>query len=524
MTRSWPRPSSMADSAPSLQLRRELRDPPVFHEPDWETVGLAKAALYDLEHGMPLSAAHLAEAMGRDDRIEGVFSTRLDGLLGAELGFGEECPHEELLREAWEEGVDEAELRKVLASGLMLGIGLGEWTWEKTATRWTPRLRALHSSLLTWRWDTRTWWLTTMDGLVEVPKDGAGGRFLVFAPWGYARGWMGGRVRALAVPWLVRNWAVRDWARYSETHGAPVKVGVVPSQADATEKERFIRELNNLGAQGTIAAPQGPDGTGFDFKLVEAVAKTHEGFESLIAHCDRSIAICLVGQNLTTEVQGGSRAAAQVHLLVRGDVLRADGRALGRALRQQWAAPFLRWNVGAVLAPTPSWNLEPPEDLNARADALQKLGGFLTAAKAAGAPVDVTALLEQFNVPIGEAPEAANVDPGGEEEDTEQGDDEGPLEAQLSARPSQVPAGYGAALEHMDDLERAGIEETQRQVRSLVDQVHGELLSTGSWDAMKKALPLVLAHLPVGELQKVLRDALAAASLAGVQSGRVDTA
>jgi len=291
---------------------------------------------------------------------------------------------------------------------VMLGIGLAEVLWETSDGSWQPRLKVWHPSFLWWRWDTRSYWLNTQDGQVEIPEGGSG-KWLVYCPYGYYRGWMDGRVRPLSLPWLVRGWARRDWARYSEVHGIPAKKAIVPPTADVDQKSRFTRMLANLGSEPVIECEQGQDGNRFDYELVEAKANSWECFSRLLEHADTAIAVTLLGQNLTTEVKQGSRAAAQVHNSVRRDFLRADAATLGRALRKGLLQPWARFNFGhEELAPRPAWGTEPPEDAAAEADALQKLAVALGAFQDAKLPVDLLALLREQGVPL--LPEAADND------------------------------------------------------------------------------------------------------------------
>src|SRR5207302_723958 len=51
-------------------------------------------------------------------------------------------------------------------------------------------------------------------------------------------------------------------------------------------------------------------------------------------------------------------------------------------------------------APSPTWDVDPPEDKGDKADALQKLAGALNTFKTAAAPVDQRKVLEDYDVPL----------------------------------------------------------------------------------------------------------------------------
>ncbi len=120
-----------------------------------------------------------------------------------------------------------------------------------------------------------------------------------------------------------------------------------------------------------------------------------------IAWADRAMTIAILGQNLTTDVQGGSYAAARVHEAVRADLLEADVETLATGLRNGVLALWAEWNAGdPALAPWPRWDPRPPEDLAARAETLQRLAQAVATFAQAGANVDLDALLEEYGLPV----------------------------------------------------------------------------------------------------------------------------
>ena len=96
-------------------------------------------------------------------------------------------------------------------------------------------------------------------------------------------------------------------------------------------------------------------------ELLEAEAKTWEMFPKQIETANAELSILLVGQNLTSEVQGGSFAAAKIHQNVRDDLVRFDAEALATTLREQVLSWWAEFNFGdARLAPWPNWDTKPP--------------------------------------------------------------------------------------------------------------------------------------------------------------------
>jgi phage gp29-like protein len=295
-----------------------------------------------------------------------------------------------------------SQLRALMKWGIYLGFGIGQLLWELKDGQQVPRLKVWHPQFSYWRWDTRSFWVTTMDGPAEVTAGDK--QWVLYTPYGEQLGWMDGLVRSLAIPFMARQWAFRDWARSSEVHGIPLRGAVVPTDAKKEEKDKFASDVAALGRETTVQLPMISEDEKFDLKLIEAATDSHKTFMELMNQCNSSIAITLLGQNLTTEISkgDGSRAAAQVHDRVRGDFLKADAESMSDCVREQAVQPWSVLNFGSdpEQAPTPTWAVDPPEDKNDKADSLQKLAGALNTFKMAAAPVDQRQVLEEHDVPL----------------------------------------------------------------------------------------------------------------------------
>ena len=407
-------------AAPS---RVHYRDLPIASTQSFDDVGTVRHALQELERGQFLEVAQLCEAFGVDDRITGVLQTRVDALCSLPLELTGRTTKKKAAKRAaraqdeWSSWFQDAELKKLLRWGLLLRLGIGELLWDtKEAGYWAPRLKVWDPRYAYWRWDTRSFWLITLDGPVEItPGDG---HWILYAPDGYARGWMNGLVRSLALLFLVRRWASRDWARYSEVHGLPIKKAVVPADAKAEDKEAFEDELCTLGGEGLIRVARDENGEGFDVELLEAKSQSWQGFERLLAKCDECIAVDVLGQNLTTSVRGGgSYAAANVHDRIRLDRLESDAKSLGDCLAEQVMVPWAVYNwADESLAPQVSWSTKAPEERGATAKTLNDLGDALTKLRNAGMNVDLQQMATQFRVPLVDGQPLREAKPNGAED------------------------------------------------------------------------------------------------------------
>jgi len=391
---------------PQIIPAKEL---PIFGTTDFDRVSLVKHALAELEAGVFTLASQLVDAMGRDDRLEAVVQQRIEALGGLPFSMlaaaGGAAKAEEAAKAAsaqWECMAPSASRAEMLHWALFLGLGLGQNVWAEKDGQWVPALKVWHPRYVRYDWGTRTLRVVTAEGERAVtPGDG---EWVVLMPYGTERGWMKGLVRSLAIPWLVRQFALRDWARYSEVHGQPIKKAIVPKSAQEKDKRAFVEQLALMASQSVIRLEQQQNGTTqekYDLELVEAVAQSDQGFDRLISRCETAYAVRVLGQNLTTEVKEGSRAAASVHERVSLRKMAFDATSTTGCLREQQLKPWARFNYGdAELAPWPTYDTTPPEDLSARATSYKTLGEGLAALQKAGAPVDVVAECERFGVAL----------------------------------------------------------------------------------------------------------------------------
>lgn len=375
---------------------------------EWDSVGRISNAISQFEYGMFLEASLLADAVMRDDRVKAVVNTYVDGLLGLPFshvpaGGAEASPKAKEVAEdvghEWPTMIPQAQFKRWITNGEMLGLGIGELSWVKTESKWTPHLKVHHNQFCFWHWGTRTYWFQTQGGLVElVPGDP---HWALYMPGGYSYGWMYALLRSIWMQWMVRQFTYRDWARYSEIHGLPIRGAIMPADASDIEKRAFLLDTARVGAETAIALKQAQDGDKFDLKLIEAVANSEQSFDKLIQRCEESIAIRVLGQNLSTQIRGGSFAAAQVHENIRQDIKESLASAVQADTKNQIIRPYVKFNFGdEELAPDPKWDTTPGEDKKRRAETSAVNAKALKDYADAGIKIDVPAYARKYEIPI----------------------------------------------------------------------------------------------------------------------------
>lgn len=384
--------------APRSDARVMLRDiPAVTTTTEW-TVDAVREALAGHVSGTFAGSAQLCDAMVGDDRIHSALGSRVGALFGLPQLY--ECDDPEVLA-AWREAWPRCATPEVQSDAArwchLMGFAIVEILWDTEAPRWQPYLKVWHPQFCRFDSMSKTYRVATLDGEVECTP--GGGRWLVLTPHGHDRGFLFGAVRALALPWLLRNFAYRDWARYSERHGMPMVVGYVPEMASEEDKAAWGGALRGMGGEAVVICPENLDGTKFDLELLEATANTWQGFQALIAKADTAITLTLQWQNLTTEIKEGSNAAARVHADVKQTAIEFDDRTLSEAIGSQVARVWVAWNFGADRpVPVTRHDTSVTEDHEASAKVLESLARSVGALTNAGVQVDAPALAAAYGI------------------------------------------------------------------------------------------------------------------------------
>lgn len=466
---------------------REFIELPIQVQHVWDAYPVVDQALQDLETGLFNSAAQLTDALYTDDRIIGVLSTRINALFGLPIEFkyqgqdeteakaapdsaGDELVElkkriRDLAEQNWERMFPAGVLKEVVRWGIMLNAGLGElvWRWGSDNLIY-PTLKSWNPQFLYWRWDTRNYWLIHQDG--QLPVGPGDGKWMLFAPTGHNHGWLYGLVRALAKLWLDRIFTFRDWSRFEEKLGLGILLAKTPADALKEDKNAFLNAVSNPASEAVVHLPQTKNG-GFDLAMLQTQGSGNatgwEAFKERVHQLDTSIAVCVLGQNLSTEISGstGSRAAAQVHENIRGDFLKADVEILQTVLKTQVYGPWVRFNWGDQaarlgvtwkdLVPDVTMRVEPPEDKKGEAEAINQIAQAIPGLQ--GTEADIRALLEQHGVPVLEQRSAPERPPPGADVDERPRAEEPILNrVELARAPHGVKAGARKGQLFVDDV------------------------------------------------------------------------
>lgn len=489
-------PSTVAVRAPSTRTLPA----------DAWTPDLIRQAEVSADAGQLRWAAELCDALLSDDRVQSA-RLKLVALLGLPLAFEDGVGR--LRRRArraleaeedwWACFADEA-LGELLFWGVLLGVGIGRLTWTERRGRFVPRLTVWHPRALRYDLVAERWVVRTGDGrdLVITPGDG---QWVVFTPFAELRPWSHGAWRAVAAWWRAKRYARDDWARHTE-QAAGIKVATTEDGTDA-DRQALAADLSDAGTDAAVALPPK-----WDLKQLGVPASAKDVFDALIDASDDAITLTFLGQNLTTEVKGGSFAAADVHQSVSRTVLQLLASALSGCLRAQVLVPWAVYNFGAAeVAPWPVWNTEPPADKAAQANSAKTAGEALStwqeAATAQGFEVDVQAAAERFGVPLRKVKPAATSSTELTATDRERSDLRAALAGQV-----YVDAVFDAAMERAPAAIEAGV----------LGAVRRAIRDAESYDDLRAALPAILKHTDDAAMRDLVEGAVQIAVAAGVFS------
>lgn len=363
-------------------------------------------------------AARVVTWLLTDDRIRGCLNARIQALLGLVPGFEKSGDRRRAgtAIKALEAGEDfwasypETELWLMLAWGLMLGVA---------PMRHQPRFDEDHGGRLlpcpefwhpaaglkqdrqTGEWKIRVATPGNPYGTEETIVAGDG-TWVLHTPYGKHRPWDLGLWKQLCWWKLLKDYGRSDWARNMEKGSLLVLTQTVvqqnaPGQLANTQAQRDA-SASSLYQRGKDAVASLP--VGADLKLVETGGKAQDLYNSGVQAADEAFAIAIRGGNLTTSVEGGSKAAAEVQERT-GDFvnLRFDAETTSATLHDQSLVWWALWNYGdRKLAPWPDYPVAPQRNLKNFAETITAFNKACKELEANGFEVDRQSMLEEFEL------------------------------------------------------------------------------------------------------------------------------
>jgi len=399
--------------------KRFTREPPIPSTTEFATIPLIRAVVTDLDSGSFRRAAILIERMLWNPRLRGALGTRTNGLIATKIRWqavreeDKECRRAAReLAEDWPFMAPAPQRAQNLKWGLMLGVAFAQRQPidAPTSGRRLFRMRPYWPGWARWDWQEDVYKIQTRDGStvdVASPADRTGidlgSPWIVHEPFG-ERSWREGLLHALWRPWFGHEQAFRDLNRASEKHGIGALKVKYPAGKES-DADGMKSGLRNLGSEGVVPCPQYPDQgehAGFNVEPLEFTGGSGgELIGSALNTSAIAMAIVLLGHNLTTEVKGGSYAAAGVGEFIRSDYKSNDADSENATYHAQLAQYWAHENYGdPEIAPIAIYETDPPAVNQAMAQTYQYLSLAIRELKQHAPNVDVDALLERYRIPL----------------------------------------------------------------------------------------------------------------------------
>jgi hypothetical protein len=382
------------------------------------TPQLIQAAEIAADGGDLSQAARVVSWLLTDDRIRGCLNARIQALLGLVPGFEKSGDRRRsgVAVKALEAGEDfwasypEHELWLMIAWGLMLGVA---------PMRHDPQYRDGHDGRLLpcpkfWhpatglrfdgrsrQWKVRVARISQEWGAEEVVTPGDG-TWILHAPYGLHRPWELGLWKQLCWWKLLKDYGRSDWARHMEKGSLLVLTQTAvqqnaPGQLANTAETRQ-NSANSIYQRGKDAVAALP--LGAELKLVETAGKAQELYSTGVDKANEAFAIAIRGGNLTTSVEGGSKAAAEVQERT-GDFvnLRFDAESTSTTLHDQSLIHWAEWNYGdRSLAPWPDYPVAPQRNFKSFAETISAFNTACKDLEQNGFEVNRQKMLDEFEL------------------------------------------------------------------------------------------------------------------------------
>lgn len=376
----------------------------------WTPLRLDLARTYS-DLGDLTYAADLCHRVMGDDRVIGPLQA-LCGIADLPVVFKsvddtESDPIVEAFEADFWEVMDDDLVSEAIRWMSLLGVALlhvTEWR-ENEFGRVVPVLEVWNPRNLKWDAKLRTWQARVNDAAQLRDITPGDGEWILLTPYGRKHPWSKAPWYALGVLWLAAQYAKINWQDWNDNHAKPFRVaeqkentsGAVPDEPAAAA---LAKKIASLVRGGSMVMPEG-----MTLKLLDSIGKGWESFRTVLADVwPAAASIALTGNNLATEVKGGSYAAAGVHYRVSYDRIRTLAATLSTTLRKQLWFWWTEFNFGdGRRTPFADYDCKPPPDPDAEASRFSTASQALKSLLDGGVPpeaIDLQQLRERYQLPI----------------------------------------------------------------------------------------------------------------------------
>lgn len=211
---------------------------------------------------------------------------------------------------------------------------------------------------------------------------------------------MNGCIDALIWCYYLKNYGLKDFGMYIERLGIPALIAKYDPLMNADERSVLYTAVKNWGRLYKLMVPNTAE---IDLLTDQTKSQTGNLFGEYIDFWNTEATIRILGQNLTTEVKEGSRAAADVHDMVREDLVENDMTVVTEGMNE------IIERLGAINYPgkvLPVWRFKE----RANVDYQVKRSEIYKNVKDSGWRVTRETIESEMELQVEDAPEAPPVD------------------------------------------------------------------------------------------------------------------
>jgi phage gp29-like protein len=163
--------------------------------------------------------------------------------------------------------------------------------------------------------------------------------------------------------WFKKH-GIKFWLIFLDKFSMPTPIGKYPSGASKDQKETLLEAIQAIRTETGVTIPEG-----MAIDLLEAARSGTVSYEQMCDYMDRQVSKAVLGQTLTTEVQGGSYAASQTHNEVRQEIKEADAGMVAELVNETLVRWLVDYNYAGVgLYPTFRYRTEKEQTLKELAE------------------------------------------------------------------------------------------------------------------------------------------------------------
>lgn len=389
-------------------LEKKLVDVYIPPTPCWNPISV-KSAIDMHDRGNTQMSGRLSDSITRDTRIRACLNTLVFGILGlpfewkwemSDVGDGgsvlsktiympteEDNKCLEITKRWFEDFKASSILGSIMTNVINIGFAGMSKNWvlesdykESGEDLYIPECWVFHPSNIWYNTGTYEYYITTFEkGLLIVNDSNNDERIQIVKHANAERPWIEGVVRSVGLYYMDKWYALNDWRTYITNNSNPLRIleTIREDSSRGIDDMSIEQLLIDIAKHQQLGLPVHlPEG--HKLSLLQAnVMISADIFKKKIEQADTEIAIAYLGQNLTTEVQGGSHAAAKVHESVLHDRIRAYTKTLNSALNLL-IKDFYRFNFPpSVRVPIAYFNPEPPEDTDMKIESASKKANTL---------------------------------------------------------------------------------------------------------------------------------------------------